>query len=67
MEVRAKVKECESKARRQNCSSIEKIKYHCIMNELENTFVEVCAPVYRIHGKYANLLVIQLQRSYYSY
>lgn len=50
MEFRAKLKECELKAREQNCSSIEKIKYHCVMNELENAFIEVCAPVYRIHG-----------------
>lgn len=50
MEFRAKLKECELKAREQNCSSIEKIKYHCVINELENAFIEVCAPVYRIHG-----------------
>lgn len=56
MEFRAKLKECELKGREQNCSSIEKIKYHCVMNELENAFIEVCAPVYRIHGNYANLL-----------
>lgn len=50
MEVRAKIKQCELKAHGQNCSSIEEIKYHCVMNELENAFIEVCAPVYRIHG-----------------
>lgn len=58
MEVRAKRKQCELKAHGQNCSSIEEIKYHCVMNELENAFIEVCAPVYRIHGNYANLLII---------
>lgn len=57
--IQSKVKKkCELKAREQNCSLIEKIKYHCAMNELENAFIEVCAPVYRIHGNYANLLII---------
>lgn len=49
-EVRAKVKNCESIAHKQNCTTPEKIKYHCVMNELENAFIEVCAPEYRIHG-----------------
>lgn len=50
MEVRAKKKKCESIAHGQKCTTHEKIKYHCVMNELENAFIEVCAPVYRIHG-----------------
>lgn len=50
MEVRAKKKNCGSIAHEQNCTMPEKIKYHCIMNELENAFLEVCAPEYRIHG-----------------
>lgn len=54
METRAKLKKCELQAHQQNCSSIEKIKYHCVMNEFENAFIEVCAPVYRIHGNYTN-------------
>lgn len=53
MEFRAKLKECELKACEQNCSPIEKIKYHGFRNELENAFIEVCAPVYRMHGNYA--------------
>lgn len=50
MEVRAKKKNCGSIAHEQNCTSPEQIKYHCVMNELETAFIEVCAPVYRIHG-----------------
>lgn len=50
MEARANEKNCESIAQTQNCTMPEKIKYHCVMNELENAFIEVCAPEYRIHG-----------------
>lgn len=50
MENRAKMKNCESMARVQNCTAQQKFKYHCVMNELENTFVEVCAEEYIIHG-----------------
>lgn len=50
MEVRAKKKNCESINHKQNCTTPEKIKYHCVINELENAFIEVCAPEYRIHG-----------------
>lgn len=50
MEVRANEKNCESIAHKQNCTTPDKIKYHCVMNELENAFIEVCAPEYRIHG-----------------
>lgn len=35
---------------KQNCTSPENIKYHCVINELENAFIEVCAPKYRING-----------------
>lgn len=50
MEVRAKIKNCEAMAWIQNCTSPEKFKYHCVMDELETKFVEVCAPEYYIHG-----------------
>lgn len=50
MEARAILKNCTSKAYEQNCVEPKKIKYHCVMNELENAFIEVCAPSYRIHG-----------------
>lgn len=50
MEVSAKKKNCESIAHEQKCTTPEKIKYHCVINELEKAFIEVCAPEYRIHG-----------------
>lgn len=52
MEARANEKNCESIAQAQNCTMPEKIKYHCVMNELENALIEVCAPEYRIHGMF---------------
>lgn len=50
MEERAKIKNCKEIARFQRCTVPEKFKYHCVMNELETTFVELCAPQYIIHG-----------------
>lgn len=35
MEVRAKIKNCEAMAVIQNCTTAEKFKYHCVMNEHE--------------------------------
>lgn len=35
MEVRAKIKNGEAMAGIQNCTTAEKFKYHCVMNELE--------------------------------
>lgn len=50
MEERAKIKNCEAIAGIQTCTVPENFKYHCVMNELETEFVEVCAPQYYIHG-----------------
>lgn len=50
MKVRDRKKNCDSIAREQNCTKPEKFMYHCVMNALENAFIEVCAPEYRIHG-----------------
>lgn len=50
MKVRDRKKNCESIARKQNCTKPEKFKYHCVMNALENALIEVCAPEYRIYG-----------------
>lgn len=52
-EERERKKDCESLARVQNCTTdVSKFKYHCVINELENGFYEVCAPVYIINGKF---------------
>lgn len=50
MEERAKIKDCATIAVIQSCTVSENFKYHCLMNELETGFVEVCAPQYYIHG-----------------
>lgn len=48
MENRAKHKDCESLAFIQNCTDPKKFKYHCLINEFENAFIEVCAGSYYI-------------------
>lgn len=48
---RAKIKNCTSLARVQNCTRSSNFKYHCVINEFEDAFIEVCAPVYNINGK----------------
>lgn len=50
MEERAKIKNCEAIAGIQSCTAPENFKYHCLMNELETEFLEVCAPQFYIHG-----------------
>uniref|UniRef100_A0A8W8JFC7 FZ domain-containing protein n=1 Tax=Magallana gigas TaxID=29159 RepID=A0A8W8JFC7_MAGGI len=49
-EKRARLKNCTSLAFIQNCTETIKFKYHCVMNELEDAFLEVCAPEYYILG-----------------
>lgn len=50
MEERAEIKNCKVLAKIQLCTVPANFKYHCVMNELETTFVELCAPQYIIHG-----------------
>lgn len=50
VEKRSKLKNCPSLAVIQNCSEPMMFKYHCVMNENENSFFEVCAPEYYILG-----------------
>lgn len=55
VEKRAKLKNCQALALTQNCTTEpRKFKYHCVMNEYENAFVEVCATEYYIHGMFLN-------------
>ncbi|XP_061196014.1 uncharacterized protein LOC133204301 [Saccostrea echinata] len=49
-ETASKIKDCESVAEKQNCTEKSKFKYHCVINELEDKMVEVCAPVFYIQG-----------------
>lgn len=43
-------KNCSELAASQNCVSVNKFKYHCVINGLRNKFVEVCAPERIIFG-----------------
>lgn len=47
---RAETKNCESLALKQNCTDPAKFKYHCVPDELQSTFVEVCAQEIFIAG-----------------
>lgn len=47
---RAALKSCEPLAFIQNCTEPTKYKYHCVMNEFQTAFVEVCAPSSYILG-----------------
>lgn len=50
MEERSKRKNCDGLAQIQNCTEPQNFKYHCVINELGNSIVEVCAEAYYIHG-----------------
>lgn len=49
-EIAAGKKNCEKKASRQKCVSVEKFRYHCVINGFKNEMVEVCAPSRVIFG-----------------
>eukprot|EP00105_Crassostrea_gigas_P025317 XP_011445865.1 PREDICTED: uncharacterized protein LOC105341195 [Crassostrea gigas] len=49
-EIAARKKNCERIASRQKCDSVERFKYHCVINGLRNKLVEVCAPSRIIFG-----------------
>lgn len=50
---RAALKSCEPLAFIQNCTEPTKYKYHCVMNEFQTAFVEVCAPSSYILGMFS--------------
>lgn len=41
---------CEAISHNQNCTDPDKFKYHCVIDELEKSILEVCAPEYYILG-----------------
>lgn len=47
---RAQLKNCERYALNQNCTERHNFKYHCVMNENEQAYFELCAAEYIIHG-----------------
>lgn len=50
-EIAAYKKNCERIVSRQKCDSVERFKYHCVINGFRNELVEVCAPSRIIFGK----------------
>lgn len=46
----ASKKKCSTIAPHQDCDSVEKFKYHCVINGHRNKLVEVCAPTRIIFG-----------------
>lgn len=44
------MKNCEEQSRTHNCTGTKPYEYHCLINELEDAFVEVCA-----EKKYINI------------
>lgn len=44
-------KDCSKIALQQNCSTVEKFVYHCVINGYRNKLLEVCAPSRLILGK----------------
>ncbi|XP_078326164.1 uncharacterized protein LOC111105496 isoform X2 [Crassostrea virginica] len=51
VEERKLKKNCVAFANLQNCTEPDKFLYHCVIDDLETSFVEVCAPVYIINHK----------------
>lgn len=49
MRERAQFKKCEQIAREQNCTERHNFKYHCVMDEQEKAYFEVCAVESIIH------------------
>lgn len=46
----ARMKNCDGKALRQNCSKVDQFEYHCVINGYRNITLEVCAPTRIIFG-----------------
>lgn len=49
-DIAALRKNCSGMAAQQKCTTVEKFKYHCVINGFRNKFVEVCAPKRIIFG-----------------
>lgn len=59
MTKRANVKNCEKHSSTHNCTGTEPYVYHCLINELQDAFVEVCAPEQIINiGKLSYKIII---------
>eukprot|EP00105_Crassostrea_gigas_P043934 XP_019928082.1 PREDICTED: uncharacterized protein LOC105341198 [Crassostrea gigas] len=49
-EIAVRKKSCGRIASRQKCDSVERFKYHCVINGFRNEVMEVCAPSRIIFG-----------------
>eukprot|EP00105_Crassostrea_gigas_P032650 XP_011455748.1 PREDICTED: uncharacterized protein LOC105348132 [Crassostrea gigas] len=49
-DVAARKKNCGRMASQQNCTTVEKYQYHCVVNGLRSELLEVCAPTRIIFG-----------------
>lgn len=49
-DVAARKKNCGRMASQQNCTTVEKYQYHCVVNGLRSKLLEVCAPTRIIFG-----------------
>lgn len=60
MTKRAEVKNCEEHSRTHNCTGTKPYVYHCVINELIDAFVEVCAPAKFINIGKLSFKIIKL-------
>lgn len=49
-EIAARKKNCRGIATKQKCASVNKFRYHCVINSYSNETLEVCAPSRIIFG-----------------
>lgn len=59
-EERKSIKKCEVLANEQNCTVPQHFLYHCVLNDLETSLVEVCAPLFVINGMLLSNTLIPL-------
>ena len=57
---RKRIKNCEALANKQNCTVPQNFLYHCVLNDLETSLVEVCAPLFVINGMFLSNTLIPL-------
>lgn len=54
-DVAARKMNCGRMALKQNCTTVEKFQYHCLVNGLRSKLLEVCAPTRIIFGIVFNI------------
>lgn len=56
----AEKKNCKAIAHNQNCTDPAKFQYHCLINELDTSLLEVCAPEFYILGMLSVYLYLSM-------